>query len=101
MRPPPRSTLFPYTTLFRSVKPSAEGLDRVDLVPGVDQAGHRLVLRHRPEEHTPELQSPGQPVCPLALVELVALDLEPHARLVGQQQRPVRAAHRVLLDAVE
>src|SRR5256885_10139346 len=67
IRRPPRSTLFPYTTLFRShvAEPRhlAEGLARGDL------RQHRPVEpRHgRSEEHTSELQSPCNLVCRLLL----------------------------------
>src|ERR1043166_8889659 len=57
IRRPPRSTLFPYTTLFRSL------LDRIP-VDVVGAGGHQLVAEpvevlaeHRSEEHTSELQS--------------------------------------------
>src|SRR5690349_23992322 len=63
IRRPPRSTLFPYTTLFRS-RPSGPG--RLD--------GHRCAvdlrrraLRTRSEEHTSELQSRRDLVCRLLL----------------------------------
>src|SRR5256885_10786127 len=76
IRRPPRSTLFPYTTLFRS-----EGLDErrmvvtLDLehdrpaVPDVEGAGILAgALQHvRSEEHTSELQSPCNLVCRLLL----------------------------------
>src|SRR5439155_15991435 len=63
IRPPPRSTLFPYTTLFRShhPRPAARRLlpgSRVHPGP-VDPA--------RSEEHTSELQSRGHLVCRLLL----------------------------------
>src|SRR5438445_3465238 len=63
IRRPPRLTLFPYTTLFRSVPqayvldPTGRVLDR--RVPGS--------LRHRSEEHTSELQSRQYLVCRLLL----------------------------------
>src|SRR5258708_25350296 len=70
IRRPPRSTLFPYTTLFRS---PAVGLDRhaeqrgegtlARLLLGVP--GRGLALRS--EEHTSELQSPDHLVCRLLL----------------------------------
>src|SRR5439155_14596454 len=61
LRPPPRSTLFPYTTLFRSLEH-----ETFDLVSA------RKVLEHLPEpsrseEHTSELQSRGHLVCRLLL----------------------------------
>src|SRR2546430_12409747 len=64
IRRPPRSTLFPYTTLFRSLWP-LRGLARdaiVDAKSGVSGAG-----RERSEEHTSELQSQSNIVCRLLL----------------------------------
>src|SRR5215510_16139177 len=59
IRRPPRSTLFPYTTLFRSGAELPAGEPR----PAQDQrAAHR-----RSEEHTSELQSRGHLVCRLLL----------------------------------
>src|SRR5256885_6478409 len=68
IRRPPRSTLFPYTTLFRSVlclqraQPGAQ-LQRAEQVgqhaPGREEG--------RSEEHTSELQSPCNLVCRLLL----------------------------------
>src|SRR5690349_22727040 len=68
IRRPPRSTLFPYTTLFRS----AEVLQPHRLVPGerhVDLGHVDLVQRvgDRSEEHTSELQSRRDLVCRLLL----------------------------------
>src|SRR5690348_17786840 len=61
IRRPPRSTLFPYTTLFRSLfqfqKQIAELLARRNNWP----------RSHRSEEHTSELQSPVHLVCRLLL----------------------------------
>src|SRR6266487_5263920 len=59
---PPRSTLFPYTTLFRSLEPQADEPLPLELYPFVP--GHR---RERSEEHTSELQSPVHLVCRLLL----------------------------------
>src|SRR5256885_16211599 len=64
IRRPPRSTLFPYTTLFRSPT-KAPRLGRVSsqLVAGAVFN----VRRARSEEHTSELQSPCNLVCRLLL----------------------------------
>src|SRR6185503_20890798 len=60
IRRPPRSTLFPYTTLFRSLVPHGRTLDRSD--------GSRRGAQHqRSEEHTSELQSRLHLVCRLLL----------------------------------
>src|SRR2546430_17616389 len=63
IRRPPRSTLFPYTTLFRS-KPES-GSVQIDGLP-LD-AARLFQLRHRSEEHTSELQSQSNLVCRLLL----------------------------------
>src|SRR5260370_2222300 len=72
IRRPPRSTLFPYTTLFRSVRPAKPGSDAAVLsssnlhcIKGADPAG--CPVRHRSEEHTSELQSHLNLVCRLLL----------------------------------
>src|SRR5256885_11093480 len=86
IRRPPRSTLFPYTTLFRSpLERDGQGLEvgrglqadamqRLQALPGLPgvvegvrlaRAQHRLHLRS--EEHTSELQSPCNLVCRLLL----------------------------------
>src|SRR5256885_11847002 len=62
IRRPPRSTLFPYTTLFRSSR--RRGDRRDDVVPA-DPSRRALDLRS--EEHTSELQSPCNLVCRLLL----------------------------------
>src|SRR5256885_4408185 len=65
IRRPPRSTLFPYTTLFRSLK----GSDLTSSVVQTDLAvlaGIALFFV-RSEEHTSELQSPCNLVCRLLL----------------------------------
>src|SRR5437762_11161010 len=64
IRRPPRSTLFPYTTLFRSPRRRRPLADRRP-APG-RRAGRRRPDR-RSEEHTSELQSPMYLVCRLLL----------------------------------
>src|SRR5688500_19810567 len=78
LRPPPNSTLFPYTTLFRS-RPVTLRVDgaavQLDQVPcdGESEAqptvfpGAAAVRLLRSEEHTSELQSPCNLVCRLLL----------------------------------
>src|SRR5258708_14211015 len=71
IRRPPRSTLFPYTTLFRSLVDGEHYLDGgiVNSVP-VGRAvglGARTIYVLRSEEHTSELQSPDHLVCRLLL----------------------------------
>src|SRR5712664_4271600 len=60
IRRPPRSTLFPYTTLFRSRRELADHLR-------APRRRQRLVLGRRSEEHTSELQSRSDLVCRLLL----------------------------------
>src|SRR6266498_5264568 len=61
IRRPPRSTLFPYTTLFRSILPVGESRIRLG-------SGSRIRLgQDRSEEHTSELQSRPHLVCRLLL----------------------------------
>src|SRR5947209_12139835 len=77
IRRPPRSTLFPYTTLFRSVPgPSWVQVSTISARPPqpATAAGSRGSLRHcgidratRSEEHTSELQSRQYLVCRLLL----------------------------------
>src|SRR5256885_11311545 len=69
IRRPPRSTLFPYTTLFRSplAGAMAAGLARKTLHRGMRGAAPVVVTAFRSEEHTSELQSPCNLVCRLLL----------------------------------
>src|SRR5438132_3936174 len=99
LRRPPRSTLFPYTTLFRSIgvrqrigtRPNA-GLELE--IDGVERFARQMERRHvrdhghreRSEEHTSELQSHSDLVCRLLLEkkkiqhpELTSAHLTPHA----------------------
>src|SRR5256885_3575914 len=69
IRRPPRSTLFPYTTLFRSAQIAVGG--QLQHLADVDDEGpvarRGLRHQHRSEEHTSELQSPCNLVCRLLL----------------------------------
>src|SRR5690348_17885783 len=66
IRPPPRSTLFPYTTLFRS--PSRDDPTRSSSLSTIREARRPRETRWaRSEEHTSELQSPVHLVCRLLL----------------------------------
>src|SRR2546430_3520620 len=76
IRRPPRSTLFPYTTLFRSLalrelgvrEDDVAGARGVPVLRSVHPACPRLhPLRKRSEEHTSELQSQSNLVCRLLL----------------------------------
>src|SRR6266496_3288424 len=93
IRRPPRSTLFPYTTLFRS---------RSVVGPALDDPAGRVVAvgrRERSEEHTSELQSRRDIVCRLLLekkkVKIPALVDNPSATTAI---RKVCAAHLIVLS---
>src|SRR2546430_8250459 len=68
IRRPPRSTLFPYTTLFRSVRPRAAWLWNAMLKQNfTDSHCNNQITKTRSEEHTSELQSQSNLVCRLLL----------------------------------
>src|SRR5258708_17044973 len=85
IRRPPRSTLFPYTTLFRSRCNSQEPLVTFQRSAILRRRSPKLlgkprVIRWRPpalrsEEHTSELQSPDHLVCRL-LLEKKKIDIQ-------------------------
>src|SRR5689334_24449126 len=97
LRRPPRSTLFPYTTLFRSdcvvvegvgglMVPLSEEMDVRELIailglPAVVVGRTALGgVNHRSEEHTSELQSQFHLVCRLLLEKKKAMDKKQHTR---------------------
>src|SRR5947208_11627429 len=72
LRRPPRSTLFPYTTLFRSAaifhRYFEMGIDPLGCQANTTASGAEFDrIRQRSEEHTSELQSPDHLVCRLLL----------------------------------
>src|SRR5206468_5771562 len=71
IRPPPRSTLFPYTTLFRSLgQPVAVHVEQLLFERAPCHGVANRVMLHdmaRSEEHTSELQSRSDLVCRLLL----------------------------------
>src|SRR2546422_1958279 len=68
IRRPPRSTLFPYTTLFRSyVRPEVTTGFTLQLESSRHPVVERMMPRERSEEHTSELQSRLHLVCRLLL----------------------------------
>src|SRR5258708_16147694 len=84
IRRPPRSTLFPYTTLFRSVKfkdleaavsshitfnllPVKVQVDYIKVTNSSVLTNITIQMQNRSEEHTSELQSPDHLVCRLLL----------------------------------
>src|SRR5256885_11537880 len=87
IRRPPRSTLFPYTTLFRS----PECRIRQQRQPGIAPQCRRqcplpppvhAVQRQRSEEHTSELQSPCNLVCRLLLEKKKTNTIDKHLVIV-------------------
>src|SRR5256885_11627493 len=96
IRRPPRSTLFPYTTLFRSPmlnliadEVKKRNLMNVELVlggerdPRLPEAAADLVLiaNARSEEHTSELQSPCNLVCRLLLEKKTRTNITRHVSI--------------------
>src|SRR2546430_16650876 len=68
IRRPPRSTLFPYTTLFRSLRLELGRADQVrDRARDLENPVIRPRRERRSEEHTSELQSQSNLVCRLLL----------------------------------
>src|SRR2546426_12017898 len=82
IRRPPRSTLFPYTTLFRSLQRGLQRLDRLRfLLEGPLCRGDlalALLEFGRSEEHTSELQSPCNLVCRLLLEKKKQINRAPN-----------------------
>src|SRR5690625_6496487 len=91
---PPRSTLFPYTTLFRS--PAPPGPESAPL-PGAARAhrGHLAAGADRSEEHTSELQSRGHLVCRLLLEKKKEIR---HSKTQGERTHPDNAEPDALGD---
>src|SRR2546422_8454492 len=89
IRRPPRSTLFPYTTLFRSQLRQHQG-------GGRRRAGLEVVARgdDRSEEHTSELQSRLHLVCRLLLEKKkkkkITLILEKDSQMTRRQRKQAR-----------
>src|SRR5256885_12486715 len=100
IRRPPRSTLFPYTTLFRSSKAGLNALSQ-SLAKALAPKGvyvfvvapgwvstHRVADLVRSEEHTSELQSPCNLVCRLLL--------EKKKKNIDRQTRQLTSRGRIL-----
>src|SRR3712207_7285568 len=90
IRRPPRSTLFPYTTLFRPLEAAlgsdvaGDGGPPRDADAGVDshQLALELLAQGRSEEHTSELQSRQYLVCRLLLEKKQKYRSRPHRNQV-------------------
>src|SRR2546422_1924637 len=100
IRRPPRSTLFPYTTLFRSGPGLAAVVDTSDVEPPRDSAYCCRGARATPaccrsEEHTSELQSRLHLVCRLLLEKKKGLPR--HDRRAQHLDRPLLKTKRLLV----
>src|SRR5258708_25640200 len=98
IRRPPRSTLFPYTTLFRSPNHEANPIDpenlrdlqaaviehKADLGLVLDDGG--LQVPQRSEEHTSELQSPDHLVCRLLLEKKTTKTTRPTIHMASSDE---------------
>src|SRR5437870_9685605 len=97
IRPPPRSTLFPYTTLFRSSPRTTRTACHMPAPTVAEGTRGHARPRRRSEEHTSELQSRGQLVCRLLLEKKKATqqvtDLEHMRPLIGS--RTVTDRHHI------
>src|SRR2546426_3743544 len=96
IRRPPRSTLFPYTTLFRSPKGMALNGDTlwvadIDVVRAFNAKTGAL----RSEEHTSELQSPCNIVCRLLLEKKKQDDVHAVSRSYGSGNVAMYAVQRL------
>src|SRR2546430_3610063 len=80
IRRPPRSTLFPYTTLFRSASSALRG-SLITCTPELHLASGLEISSERSEEHTSELQSQSNLVCRL-LLEKKKNRIQPTTRTV-------------------
>src|SRR5258708_19574030 len=79
IRRPPRSTLFPYTTLFRSTCVAPQAAMKVPKQTNIQSNGRsRFFFTRRSEEHTSELQSPDHLVCRLLLEKKKKLESAQH-----------------------
>src|SRR2546428_3477104 len=101
IRRPPRSTLFPYTTLFRSDLPSPAGR--------ISRSSHRLADSSstdltacwagssavRSEEHTSELQSRSDLVCRLLLEKKKKTTLDEQERIHTKSTQQLRCFRHV------
>src|SRR5688572_31008691 len=99
IRPPPRSTLFPYTTLFRSgILPRGQrfsgGRDRGPLGCLFGGTCEHVGL-HRSEEHTSELQSQSNLVCRL-LLEKKKNTCERFGKDKGRLHQTLPQCHRLV-----
>src|SRR5258706_11473943 len=86
IRRPPRSTLFPYTTLFRSESVMSPGIVSIRSPHSDASSSRRSPRRARSEEHTSELQSLTNLVCRLLLEKKKKKTLRPHVQRTTTDQ---------------
>src|SRR5205823_8946224 len=100
LRRPPRSTLFPYTTLFRSAGVIVAEHRRI-LLCFLDQAKREIAFRS--EEHTSELQSLAYLVCRLLLEKKKKIQIKYQYCILNQSHNeyalPLQHAPRDLIDS--
>src|SRR5260370_26881610 len=93
IRRPPRSTLFPYTTLFRSKNCTPRRMrEDLALASSRSKGCCRIFERDRSEEHTSELQSHLNLVCRL-LLEKKKNNRNKHATHAPRTKTPARPKH--------
>src|SRR5436190_3772262 len=101
IRRPPRSTLFPYTTLFRALSPveprRQRQSERASSRQGHARVAYRRLVATRSEEHTSELQSHSDLVCRLLLEKKNGAGINllegPIKQLILVHQRDSTAPH--------
>src|SRR2546430_8762596 len=99
IRRPPRSTLFPYTTLFRSAGlPHATPCPVRRSPPNPQRRLRTNVawLATRSEEHTSELQSQSNLVCRLLLEKKKKISIPPHSQIDEQYPSVLYNTHTIL-----
>src|SRR2546430_5004732 len=101
IRQPPRSTLFPYTTLFRSA-PNVESVRRPKRTAMSAPSATKSSVRSRSEEHTSELQSQSNLVCRLLLEKkknvapsFAAVPIQIDLRFHGQTVTTATSVHGI------
>src|SRR2546427_5870065 len=101
IRRPPRSTLFPYTTLFRSAPRVRLGAHVARVEGRAERLERRAVCVLRSEEHTSELQSQSNLVCRLLLEKKKTKRRREHCERPSTQVSPRRSrsrAQRIPID---
>src|SRR5258708_24275271 len=93
IRRPPRSTLFPYTTLFRSFLFGGDGGQNRGAPAGEKRRGQhqQSAEQIRSEEHTSELQSPDHLVCRLLLEKKKKVNIKSN-KIIAMNDAKVKPA---------